>query len=122
MAEVGSLANPNQTVNDANVVKSTVFSIVVILFILSVANLWRYKIIRFFLWILLISEIMVLIHNFCYGYINGYTQMLVPLPQHLLKSAVYFARYDLIPLLPNVLLYAVIMLLLRYYYCHHNKQ
>lgn len=121
MAEIGPLADKNQTVNVSRVVQSTVFTITVLLFILTIAHLWRYKIIRVFLWILLISEIVVLVHNFCYGYINGYTQMLIPLPQSLLNSLIYFARFDLIPFLLSILPYAAIILLLKYYYRHHNE-
>lgn len=121
MVEIGPLADENQTINVSSVVQSTVFTITVLLFILTIAHLWQYKIIRIFLWILLISEIVVLIHNFCYGYLNGYTQMLIPLPQSLLKSLVSFARSDLIPLLPTAFFSAGAILLLKYYYRQRNK-
>lgn len=122
MEELGPLANSNQTINPTNVVGSTVFTIVIILFILTIGKLWQYRIVRFFLWFLLIGEIVLLIRNIMYGYVNAYTSILIPPPQSLLKSLACFARYNLIPLIPNALLCAEIMLLLGYYYCHRNKQ
>jgi len=121
MAEMGPLADKNQTINVSRVVQSTVFTITVLLFILTIAHLWRYKIIRASLWILFISEIVVLVHNFCYGYINGYTQILIPLPQSLLNSLIYFTRFDLIPFLLSILPYVATILLLKYYHRHYNE-
>jgi len=120
--EVGPLTNSNRTINPTNVVGSTIFTIIIILFILTIGKLWQYRIVRFFLWVLLVGEIILLVHNFCYGYINGYTQILIPSPQSLLKSLVSFARSDLIPFLPNIFFYIGTILLFKYYYCHRNKQ
>ena len=128
MEEVGPLARSNQTtnsvptINSVNVVGSTVFTIVIILFILIIGKLWQYRIVRFFLWVLLIGEVVLLAHNIMYGYINGYTSILILPPQSLLESLFNVIPHDTIKHFLNAILSGEIILLLRYCYCHRNKQ
>lgn len=60
--EIGPLAGPESSLKIGNLIGSTVFCLILILFLLTF-KLWQYKIIRFILWIWLIRGVITVIMN-----------------------------------------------------------